>query len=81
MLAGSSLRPVFTGTERGVTEATEFSMPTIDIKFGFHQIAKHNYYPGWHQQVSCREFLMNMGEWKKLPDAYQAMIENSGGAS
>lgn len=56
-------------------------MPTIDIKFGFHQIAKHNYYPGWHQQVSCREFLMNMGEWKKLPDAYQAMIENSGGAS
>jgi TRAP-type mannitol/chloroaromatic compound transport system substrate-binding protein len=22
---------------------------------------------------------MNMGEWKKLPDAYQAMIENSAG--
>jgi len=26
--------------EKGVIDATEFSMPAMDIKYGFHQIAK-----------------------------------------
>lgn len=76
LLAGADIYPAL---ERGVIDATEFSMPTIDIKLGFYQIAKNNYYPGWHQQVSCGEFLMNLGEWNDLPDPYQAMIENSAG--
>ena len=76
LLAAADIYPAL---ERGVIDATEFSMPTIDIKLGFHQIAKNNYYPGWHQQISCGEFLMNLGEWNKLPDHYQAMIENSAG--
>ena len=76
LLAGADIYPAL---ERGVIDATEFSMPTIDINLGFYQIAKNNYFPGWHQQVSCGEFLVNMGEWNKLPDAYQAMVENSAG--
>ena len=46
---------IFPALERGVIDATEFSMPTMDIKLGFHQIAKFNYFPGWHQLVSCSE--------------------------
>jgi len=76
LLAGADIYPAL---ERGVIDATEFSMPTIDINLGFYQISKNNYFPGWHQQVSCGEFLMNMGDWKKLPKAYQAMIRNSAG--
>ena len=76
LLAGADIYPAL---ERGVIDATEFSMPTIDIKLGFYQIAKNNYYPGWHQQVSCGEFLMHKPTWEGLPDAYQAMIENSAG--
>ena len=34
-------------------------MLTMDLALGFHQIAKNNYYPGWHQQVSVSELLMN----------------------
>ena len=76
LLAGADIYPAL---ERGVIDATEFSMPDIDIKLGFYQIAKNNYYPGWHQQISCSEFLMNKAKWDDLPDSYQAMIENSAG--
>jgi TRAP-type mannitol/chloroaromatic compound transport system substrate-binding protein len=77
LLAGADIYPAL---ERGVIDATEFSMPTMDIKLGFHQIAKFNYFPGWHQQVSCSEFLMNKAAWDKLPAPYKAMIEVAGQA-
>src|SRR5215510_5689364 len=71
---------IYQALERGVIDATEFSMPTMDLKLGFHQIAKFNYFPGWHQLVSCSEFLMNKKEWDALPDHYKAMIEVAGKA-
>jgi TRAP-type mannitol/chloroaromatic compound transport system substrate-binding protein len=37
---------IYQALERGVIDATEFSMPMMDIKLGFHQIAKFNYFPG-----------------------------------
>jgi TRAP-type mannitol/chloroaromatic compound transport system substrate-binding protein len=66
---------IYPALERGVIDATEFSMPTMDTKLGFHQIAKFNYFPGWHQLVSCSHFLMNKAAWDALPDHYKAMIE------
>jgi TRAP-type mannitol/chloroaromatic compound transport system substrate-binding protein len=71
---------IYQALERGVIDATEFSMPTMDIKLGFHQIAKYNYFPGWHQQVSCSEFLMNKKAWDALPPTHKAMIEVAGNA-
>jgi hypothetical protein len=32
-------------------ELAEFSMPTHDLSYGFYQLAKFNYFPGWHQQL------------------------------
>jgi TRAP-type mannitol/chloroaromatic compound transport system substrate-binding protein len=66
---------IYPALERGVIDATEFSMPVMDIQLGFHQIAKNNYYPGWHQQVSVGEFLVNKEAWEKLPKHYQRMID------
>lgn len=66
---------IYQALERGVIDATEFSMPTMDTRLGFHQIAKYNYFPGWHQQSSVSELLMNKAAWDKLPDQYKAMIE------
>jgi TRAP-type mannitol/chloroaromatic compound transport system substrate-binding protein len=77
LLAAADIYPAL---ERGVIDATEFSMPMMDIKLGFHQVAKFNYFPGWHQQVSCSEFLMNKKAWEALPDQYKAMIEVAGQA-
>ena len=72
LLAGADIFPAL---ERGVLDATEFSMPMMDIKLGFHQVAKFNYFPGWHQQVSCSHLLMNKKAWDALPDQYRAMVE------
>ncbi len=78
LLAGADIYPAL---EKGVIDATEFSMPDIDQNLGFYQIAKNNYYPGWHQQVSCSELLMNRDAFNKLPDNYQAMLEIASGES
>jgi TRAP-type mannitol/chloroaromatic compound transport system substrate-binding protein len=75
LLAAADIYPAL---ERGVIDATEFSMPAMDVKLGFHQVAKFNYFPGWHQQVSCSEVLMNKAAHDKLPAAYKAMLEVAG---
>jgi TRAP-type mannitol/chloroaromatic compound transport system substrate-binding protein len=72
LLAAADIYPAL---ERGVIDATEFSMPNMDIDLGFYQVAKFNYYPGWHQQTSVSEMLMNKAAFEALPDPYQAMIE------
>jgi TRAP-type mannitol/chloroaromatic compound transport system substrate-binding protein len=72
LLAGADIYPAL---ERGVIDATEFSMPAMDIDLGFHQVAKNNYFPGWHQQVSVNELLMHKPAWEGLSDQHQAMLE------
>jgi TRAP-type mannitol/chloroaromatic compound transport system substrate-binding protein len=78
LLAAADIYPAL---ERGVIEATEFSMPTIDVALGFHQIAKNNYYPGWHQQVSVSELLINRAEWNKLSEQHKMVIKLALGES
>lgn len=78
LLAGGDIFPAL---EKGVIDATEFSMPTMDIKYGFYQIAKNNYFPGWHQQISINQLLINKDKWDELPDKYKAMIEIACGDS
>jgi len=78
LLAGGDIFPAL---EKGVIDATEFSMPAMDIKYGFYQIAKNNYFPGWHQQVSVSHLLINMDKWNGLSDQNKALIEIGAGES
>ena len=73
LLAGADIYPAL---ERGVIDATEFSMPNMDIDLGFYQVAKYNYYPGWHQQSSIGELLMNKTAWEALDDQNQAILRS-----
>ncbi len=57
-------------------DATEFSMPAIDKLLGFHKILKYNYFPGWHQQATMFELLINSKVWKDMSDQQQAIVEN-----
>lgn len=68
---------IFPALEKGVIDATEFSMPAIDQKLGFHKILKYNYYPGWHQPASLMEFLVNKKTWKKMNVQQQTIVENT----
>ena len=72
LLAGGDIYPAL---EKGVIDATEFSMPAMDIKYGFFQIAKFNYFPGWHQQTSVSQLLVNMDKWNGLSDQNKALLE------
>ncbi|WP_135077098.1 TRAP transporter substrate-binding protein [Terasakiella sp. SH-1] len=74
LLAGGDIYPAL---ELGTIDATEFSMPVVDKNIGFYQVAKHNYFPGWHQQTTLLELLVNMDKWKKLSKAEQAIITTS----
>ena len=71
-LAGGDIYPAL---ELGTIDATEFSMPAIDRTLGFYQIAKYNYFPGWHQQSTTNEILVNMDAWNKLSPEHQAMFQ------
>ena len=71
LLAAADIYPAL---EKGVIDATEFSMPSMDINLGFYQISKHNYFPGWHQQTSCSELLMNKAKYDALPDVYKSVM-------
>ena len=55
---------VFPALERGAIDATEFSMPRIDARLGFHKIAKYNYFPGWHQPSTLFELIVNGEAWE-----------------
>ncbi|MEO0828970.1 MAG: TRAP transporter substrate-binding protein [Pseudomonadota bacterium] len=71
LLAGGDIFPAL---ERGAIDATEFSMPRIDARLGFHQIAKYNYFPGWHQPATLFELLVNKDRWEELGETAQEQI-------
>ncbi|MBU0973491.1 MAG: TRAP transporter substrate-binding protein [Proteobacteria bacterium] len=66
---------IFPSLEKGVIDATEFSMPAIDAMMGFHKIAKYNYYPGWHQQATFFELLINKDTWNDMSPRQQNTLE------
>jgi|TARA_E500000178_G_scaffold106060_1_gene105698 TRAP-type mannitol/chloroaromatic compound transport system substrate-binding protein len=73
-LAGGDIYPAL---ELGTIDATEFAMPAIDRSLGFYQIAKYNYFPGWHQQSTTNEIVVNMKKWEKLSKQHKAMFETA----
>ena len=66
---------IFQALQLGTIDATEFSLPAMDQKFGFYQVAKFYYFPGWHQQASNQVIFVNVAKWKELSDSHQAAIE------
>ena len=72
---------IFGALEKGAIDATEFSQPAIDKLLGLHKIAKYNYFPGWHQQATVFELLVNKDAWGKMSTGQQAIVENTCKAS
>jgi TRAP-type mannitol/chloroaromatic compound transport system substrate-binding protein len=66
---------VYPALERGVIDATELSMPAVDLNLGFHEIAKHYYFPGWHQPATLVDLMIHLPRWQDLSEAHQAQIE------
>lgn len=66
---------IFPALEKNAIEATEFSMPAIDTRLGFYKVAKYNYFPGWHQQATFFELLINKDTWNAMSEHQQMVLE------
>ncbi len=68
---------IFPALEKGVIDATEYSLPSIDESQGFHKLVNYNYFPGWHQQATTHELIINKPFWNRLTATQQAQIESA----
>ncbi|MFH2094004.1 MAG: TRAP transporter substrate-binding protein [Pseudomonadota bacterium] len=65
---------IFPALEKGVIDAAEFSSPSVDESQAFYKVVKYNYYPGWHQQATFLELIINKDIWNKMTKDQQAII-------
>jgi TRAP-type mannitol/chloroaromatic compound transport system substrate-binding protein len=72
LIAGGDIFPAL---ERGTIDATEYSMPAIDLNLGFYQVAKHYYFPGWHQQSTLFDLMISKKKWAELSKVQKAQLE------
>ena len=68
---------LYTAMQTGVIDATDWVGPYNDLAFGFHQVAKYYYYPGWHEPGPTLEFIVNKQALESLPADLQAIIETT----
>jgi TRAP-type mannitol/chloroaromatic compound transport system substrate-binding protein len=74
LLAGGDIFPAL---ELGTIDAAEFSMPAIDLNLGFYQVASNYYFPGWHQQSTLFDLMINLDLWESLDESTQFKIETA----
>ena len=72
LIAGGDIYPAL---ELGTIDATEFSIPSADESLGFYQIAKHYYFPGWHQPATLQNFEVHRPTYDALSDAQKKLID------
>ena len=68
---------LYTSMQTGVIDATEWVGPYNDLAFGFHQVAKYYYYPGWHEPGPILELIVNKDAYASLPKDLQAIVEGA----
>jgi TRAP-type mannitol/chloroaromatic compound transport system substrate-binding protein len=72
---------LYTSMQTGVIDALEWVGPYNDQAFGFHEIARYYYYPGWHEPGSILEFVVNKDSLEALPDDLQAIVKYASAAA
>ena len=72
---------LYTSMQTGVIDATEWVGPYNDLAFGFHQVAKYYYYPGWHEPGPTLELIINKAAYESLPADLQAIVEVAAAAA
>lgn len=65
---------LYTALQTGVIDAAEWVGPENDLAFGFQQIAKYYYYPGWHEPGPTLELIVNKTAFESLPKDLQAIV-------
>jgi TRAP-type mannitol/chloroaromatic compound transport system substrate-binding protein len=68
---------IYQALELGTIDASEYSMPAIDSNMGLNEVANHYYFPGWHQQSTMFELMINLDAWNELSKTQQVQIETT----
>jgi TRAP-type mannitol/chloroaromatic compound transport system substrate-binding protein len=63
--------------QSGAIDSTEWIGPWSDLAFGFQQVAKHYYWPGFHEPGTGVEMIVNRSKFEALPRDLQAVVANA----
>jgi TRAP-type mannitol/chloroaromatic compound transport system substrate-binding protein len=66
---------IFQALQLGTIDATEFSMPLLDLNLGFYQVAKHYYFPGWHQMASLGHLMIGKAKWAEMSETQREVTK------
>ncbi len=67
---------IFPALELGTIDAAELSFPALDLDLGFYEVAKHYYFPGWHQPTTFGELMINLDDWNSISPRQQALLQS-----
>lgn len=67
---------VFTSLDKGVIDAADYSVFSVNQEVGMNDVAPHPVYPGFHS-LPLIEVSMNKAKWDALPPDVQKMFEDS----
>ena len=68
---------IYEAMQRGVIDAFEFSSPSVNVPFGFNEIAKYAVFPGIHAPGVLMPALVNKDAFNKLPDGFKVILEHA----
>jgi TRAP-type mannitol/chloroaromatic compound transport system substrate-binding protein len=68
---------IYEAMQRGVIDAFEFSSPSVNVPFGFNEIAKYAVFPGIHAPGVLMPALVNKDAYNKLPDGFKVILEHA----
>ena len=66
---------VFVALKKVMIDGAEASQPAVDMDLGLHKIARHYYFPGWHQPATLLHLIVNGDAWLNLPKSRRAQID------
>jgi len=73
-LAGSE---VYQALEKGVIDACEYNIPSVDAMMGLQEISKYWATPSWHAPGAMMSVLINKKVWDKLPAERKEMLKTA----
>ncbi len=66
---------VYQALERGVIDAAEFTFPTVNYAYGFHEVTKYLCVLPTYSGGGFYDWIANSKAWQKLPDDLKKIVE------
>ncbi len=73
-LAGSE---VYQALEKGVIDAAEYNIPSVDVNMGFQEITKYWASPSWHATGAIFSVLINKKVWDEFSPEHKEMLKTA----